>query len=229
MANEIVKYRNEMNLIPMRNYNAAELDIFFAICSKLKDKGETTIELSFQELKKLINYKPTYNKRFVKDIDHMYEKMLQITYGDEHNGVLKRFVLFTGFVRDINKQTVRISVNPDLAYLINDIENQFTRFELEIFTNLNSYYAKTMFRLLKQFKSTGFYKVKIDDFKILMDTPDSYNMSRVSQRVLDPIVKELSPLYEYLHITKIKNGKTVTHLEFNFKEKEDIQVPLFTY
>lgn len=232
MANEIVKYRNEMNLIPMKNYTSTELDIFFSICAKLKEKQTLKVELTFAELRVLSNYKSTSIERFVKDLDSAYDKMLEIKYGEEQHGELKKFLLFSGYHRSVARQTVTISVNPDMVYMLNNIENQFTRFELEIFTNLKSFYSKTMFRLLKQYRSTGFYKVKIEDFMHIMDVPDTYNMSRITQRVLKPIEKELKPLYKYLTIEKIigkGSGGKVTHLEFNFKEKEQIQVPLFKY
>lgn len=31
-----VKYKNDLNTIPMRSFNRAELDLFFSICAKMK-------------------------------------------------------------------------------------------------------------------------------------------------------------------------------------------------
>ena len=49
-----------------------------------------------------------------------------------------------------------------------------------------------MFRLLKQYKHTGYMKIKIEDFRERLDIPKSYRMSNISQFVLTPIIKELS-------------------------------------
>ena len=71
------------------------------------------------------------------------------------------------------------------------MSKNFTVFELQEFNALASSYSKNMFRLLKQYKSTGFYKVSIEEFRRLLDIPESYNMSKISVKVLDPIEKEL--------------------------------------
>lgn len=234
MANEVVKYKNDLNLVPMRKFTPVELDLFFSICAKMKNKKTETVRFSFEELKLLSNYKPTGVKRFSEDLEHTYDKMLTLTYGENKEGIISRFVLFTGFEINTNEQYVDITVNSKLEYVLNQLENQFTRFELEEFVTIRSSYAKTMYRLLKQYKSTGFYKVTLENFRVLLDIPDSYNMSRIDQRVLEPIEKELTQLYQYLHIKKIKNrgrgrGGTVTHLEFNFSEKKEIIVPMFDW
>lgn len=55
-----------------------------------------------------------------------------------------------------------------------------------------------MFRLLKQYKSTGFYIVKIEEFRRILDIPESYRLADIDKRVLQQIEKELSPLLKNL-------------------------------
>ena len=52
------------------------------MCNKLKEQDTNTLHLSFDELKKLSNYSPeTRNiKRFVDDLQRVYDKMLDIRY-----------------------------------------------------------------------------------------------------------------------------------------------------
>ena len=233
MANIKVKYKNELNLIPMRNFDSIEMNLFFSICAKMKDKGVRKVQFSFEDLRELSAYKPTSIKRFADDLEAVYNKMIQLTYRTEEAGVREKFVLFTGYRIDENKQTVDISVNPDLDYIINELSTEFTKFELQEFTGIRSSYAKTMYRLLKQYRSTGFYKVKIDDFRELLDIPPSYSMSKIDERVLKPIEKELSAYFDNLKIIKNKarKGNKIASIEILFKEKKSFKpsVPLHNW
>lgn len=83
--NEVVKYNNNFNNISLRNFNANELDILMAICSRMKEKGEEEITFHFDKLKKLINYSDNTSATFVKDLESTYDKLISIKLkvGDE--------------------------------------------------------------------------------------------------------------------------------------------------
>lgn len=229
MANIKVRYKNELNLVPMRNFDSVEMNLFFSICAKMKDKGLSKVQFTFEDLRELSAYKPTSIKRFSDDLEAVYNKMLQLTYRTEEAGIREKFVLFTGYRIDENNQTVDISVNPELAYIINELSSEFTKFELQEFTGIRSSYAKTMYRLLKQYRSTGFYKVKIEDFREILSIPNSYQMSDIDKQVLKPIKNELSEFFDPLKIKKIKarKGNRIAMIEFRFKEKQEFEpVPM---
>ncbi|MEJ7147107.1 replication initiation protein, partial [Staphylococcus capitis] len=76
--------------------------------------------------------------------------------------------------------------NPDLKFVLNDITRNFTKFELKELTNLKSSYSKTMFRLLKQYKHTGYLKLSMEDFRTRLDVSKSYQMCDITKRVLKP-------------------------------------------
>lgn len=230
MANIKVSYKNELNLVAMRNFDSVEMNLFFSICAKMKNKGNDKVQFTFEDLRELSAYKPTSIKRFSDDLEAVYTKMLQLTYHVEEAGVREKFVLFTGYRIDENNQTVDIAVNPSLNFMLNELSTEFTKFELQEFTTIRSSYAKTMYRLLKQFRSTGFYKVKIDDFRTLLDVPSGYSMSKIDERILKPIKKELSLHFDDLKIIKHKarKGNKISLIEIRFKEKKsnNLKVPL---
>ena len=229
MADIKVRYKNELNLVPMRNFDSVEMNLFFSICAKMKDKGLSKVQFTFEDLRELSAYKPTSIKRFSDDLEAVYNKMLQLTYRTEEAGIREKFVLFTGYRIDENNQTVDISVNPELAYIINELSSEFTKFELQEFTGIRSSYAKTMYRLLKQYRSTGFYIVKIEDFREILSIPNSYQMSDIDKQVLKPIKNELSEFFDSLKIKKIKarKGNRIAMIEFRFKEKQEFEpVPM---
>lgn len=217
-----VKYKNELNTIPMRKFNAKEMDLFFSICAKMKNKSTNSVRFEFEDLRGLSDYKMTATNHFVKDLDNVYTKMLGLNYREEDDTKIKRFVLFTDFEIDKEEKYVEISVNQKLEHILNQLSSEFTQFELQEFTSLSSSYSKTMYRLLKQFKSTGFYTVKTDEFRDLLDIPNSYKMGNIDQQILNPIRKELSQYFEPFQIKKIKakKGNKIDRFEFYFKEKE---------
>ena len=144
----------------------------------------------------------------------------------------EKFVLFTSFKIDEENRYVDIKVNSDFEYILNQLENEFTKFELEQFTEIRSSYAKTMYRLLKQYRQTGFYKVKIEDFRELLDIPESYPMHKIDSAVLKPIKKELANYFSNLQIKKIKakKGNKIALLEFYFTEQKNREkVPMHNW
>ncbi|MEQ8118864.1 replication initiation protein, partial [Enterococcus faecalis] len=123
-----------------------------------------------------------------------------------------------GFKIDKKQKFVEVRVNQDLDYIINGLTTEFSRFELSAFTSIRSTYAKTLFRLLMQYRSTGYYVVSIEDFRELLDIPEYYQMGNIDQKVLKPAMKELHNYFENLEVTKIKakKGNKIAKLEFTF-------------
>lgn len=229
-SNIKVAYQNELNLVPLKNFNAKQMDLFFALCGRMKNKGLDDVVFSFEELKELSDYKITALDPFVNDLEQLYKKMLNLTYRTETASKISYFVLFNGFEIDKDEQCVTVNVNPKLEHVINGISTEFNKFELLAFTKIQSKYSKTLFRLLMQFQSTGFYVVKIEDFRELLDVPKSYRMSDIDKQVLNLSIKELSEYFNDLKVKKIKarKGNKIDRLEFTFSGlKTDLpKVPL---
>ena len=224
MSGETVVYQNEMNLVPLRKFTSTEIDIFFSLCNKLKEQDVKEVTIPFEELRHLSNYYHRSQKRFVKDLEHVYDKLLSLTYTERSGLSFKKFVLFTGYEVDVDTQELIVSINPKLKHVLNEITADFTKFELKEMTHLKSTYAKNMFRILKQYKHTGYMKIKIEDFRERLDIPNSYRMSNINQFVLTPIIRELSTIFNNLKINKIKakKGRKIEWLEFIFDPEKRI-------
>jgi len=223
--NKITVYRNELNTTSFRKFNSLEMDLFFAICTKMRNKGIDSVRFYFSDLKEIIDYSGKDNQRFIEYLDSLYTKMLNLVYKKGQGQDYEKFVLFTGFSMKASQSYVEISINPKLEYVLNEISSEFTKFELEEFSKLKSSYSKTMFRLLKQFRLTGYYKINITEFRYLLDVPKSYPMHKIDSIILKPIYKELSPTFENLEIKKIKVRKKnkIEYLEFSFIPQDDIK------
>ena len=224
MGKEIVCYKNEMNNIPLRNFNAKEMDLLFSICSRVREKGTDFIEFTFDDLKVLSDYKMTATKHFIKDIESVYDKVLQLNFKMGTDTEFTKFVLFKKYTVSASKEIVTIGVNEEFKYILNEITQNFTKFELEEFTSIRSSYAKTAYRQLKRFRKTGYAIFTIEQFRELFCVPESYQMYNINQKIIKPIESELSQYFNGLKIKKIKakGGRTITHIEFTFQGEDDM-------
>ena len=69
---------------------------------------------------------------------------------------------------------------------------------------IRSTYAKTVYRLLKQWRTIGKREFSIEDLKRLLDTPDYYGPSEIDKNVLKPVLRELPQFFSGLKIKKVK-------------------------
>ena len=133
---KIVEYDSKMNSLSFGKFKEKELDLFFSICYKLKNEGVNEIVLSFQELKELSNYSRNDIKRFTKDLESAYTKLLDVKFEIILSpGVKEKFVLFTSYRIDENQKEIKIRLNQDYSFILNDIE-KFTKFDLMEFAGL---------------------------------------------------------------------------------------------
>ena len=224
MSNLVV-YKDELNTVPLRNFNSKEMDLFFSILSKMRNKELDTVTFDFEELRDLSDYKYTAYDRFIQDIEGVYDKMIQLNIKIGTPREFTKFVLFTEYTVSVDRESVTIQTNSKFKNILNNIFGNFTKFELEEFTKLKSSYSKTAYRLLKQFRSTGYYIIQIDEFKRLFDIPKSYQMSDIDKRVLDRIKGELPDYFKDLKIIKLKGKgkrkKFIEYIEFKFNPEID--------
>jgi len=224
MSKMAVKYNNDLNTIPFRDFNATELDLFFTICSSVKEKGQEIIVFDFDTLKELSKYESSSIDRFVSDLQSTYSKLLKLSFTLDDGDVIESFTLFNRYKIIRSERTVEIQVHENFHYLLNDLHiGNYTRYELKEFTSLKSTYSKSIYRLLKQFKGTGLWKVSVIEFRRLLSVPKSYRMGNIDQQILKPAINELKPYFEGLNIKKIKanKGNRIEFFEFRFKQQDD--------
>ena len=205
-----VKYHNDVNSVSLQKFTSKELDILMTIMSRMRDHGEDEITFTFDYLKRLVRWQERKQdtKTFALSLDRTYQKLIQcnIRIGDDRHWV--RFVLFTRYAVDLDKQLISIRVNSEFRFVLNELSSNFTRFELEEFTGLKSSYTKEFYRRMKQFRSTGYWKVSFEEFKRLLDIPGGYLIRHIDAKVFAPIMAELSEKY-HLEIKKLyeKHGR----------------------
>lgn len=213
----MLKYHNDMNLIAFKDFSQRELNIFFSLCLLMKEKGTGEITLSYDEIKNVIPDRFESNTKFEEILESVYDKLLQLRLESRDKNKIEKFILFTSYKIHVNEKNVTINTNSDYSYILNNLSKNFTLFELQEFNELSSTYSKHMFRLLKQYRSTGFFRINVEEFRRLLDVPKSYTMKKIGVKVLGPIEKELVSYFKDFKIKKIKEGRSITNLEFTFK------------
>lgn len=221
MSNEIVKHHNDLNTVIMRKWTAEEMNFFFAIITKVRDEGTRLMKFDTDELRYLAS-KDFHLDRWSQTMKSVADKVVDLKYYERTEHSYAVMNLFSYFRVDEKECFVEVEVSSKFEYVINKLEAQFTQYELAEFTNIRSTYAKTAYRLLKQWRTVGRKEFKIDEFKLLLDMPSSYKSSEIDRAVIAPILKQLSPYFKDLKVKKIKSkkrGNPVLGYEFTW-EKE---------
>ncbi|EOV7123057.1 replication initiation protein [Campylobacter coli] len=249
---EIVKYNNDFNLLPMPELKAIQMDMFMAIISLTKDKKENTPFLKkffnpdkrkiiipqkkFIELCRLNDSKMDYKEIFFA-IDDCLKKLCNflISYQKDERTIYN-FVCFEE--ANIIADEVHITLQSRFYDMIINKKFGFTAFELAEFAELSGKYTKTLYRLLKQFRTTGKAYFEWEEFCRIMKIPENYRQIDIDQRILKPAIKELSKernLFDQIRVP-FKNlayekektagrgrGGKVSGISFTFKP-ENIQM-----
>lgn len=218
--NEIIKYHNDLNTVIMRKWTAEEMNFFFAIIAKARNQGVKELHFNTDEIKKLVNFTQKDEKRWKEAMKSTARKVTQLTYFEDDGKKFKVMPLFSLFEVDYEEKTVKVEVSKHFEYILNRLEVQFTQYELEEFTNIRSTYAKTMYRLLKQWRTVGKKEYGVNELRVFLDVPESYSNGEVTRRVLEPIQKELSNYFlnfKYKVIKSNKRGNPVLGYEFTWK------------
>lgn len=223
---EIVKYHNDMNKIALAGFNEKELNILFSLIVLSRDKGTTELNVSFEKIRNLCNDDGKNKKRFIDSLTNVNAKLLQLYYKIETADSILMFTLFNKFKIDLNNNILITKINDDFYYLLNELVGNFTMFELVDFVNLKSSYSKNMFKLLKQWDTKHKLEISLEDFRYSLNVPQSYNSSKLNEKVLKPITEELSNIFPDFKITKKKKGVKIIGYIFSWGQKQhDIETP----
>ncbi|MCQ2860042.1 replication initiation protein [Helicobacter pylori] len=233
-------YHNNANKVNLGKLSEREANLLFAIFQRLKDQGNTLIRFEPQDLKRMIMVKSNLtNRQLLQVLKNLLDNISGANFWiiREHveNGEIYEdhtsYMLFKQFEIRIHKPTqtieyLDVQLNDSYQYLLNNLGmgGQYTSFKLLEFQRVRGKYAKTLYRLLKQYKSTGILSVEWSQFRELLDIPKDYEMRNIDQKVLTPSLKELKKIYPFEHLSYKKERRNshdkrkVTHIDFYFEQ-----------
>lgn len=226
--NEVVKYSNELHELKFNSLTEAQQNVFFTLLQQFRNTEGYTLQLDFNEVFELAQIANSSSYR--KEILNKLRKIQTITFMYKINdlGDLQQDIIFPSIKTDSENRVLKIQVSQGFKdrYITSPLKG-WTRYELAEFVGLSGTYVKTIYRYLKQFRQTGYWRIRYDHFKELLGIPDSYQSNNIDQRILRPALKELSAerslfnqrrtLFKGLVVKKIKNGRSIEALEFCFE------------
>lgn len=224
--NEIVKYHNNLNSVNLRKWTSEEMNFFFTIIAKVRDNGTKLVLFNSDELKELAGFANEHTDRWIDVMESVSRKVIDLKYFEKTESKFIAMNLFSYFEVNSANKTVEVEVASKFEYVVNKLEAQFTRYELEEFTNIRSTYAKTMYRFLKQWRTLGKKEYKVDELRQMLDVPDSYSSGEVTRRVIEPIKKELKKYFGDFKCKVVKSnkrGNPVSSYEFTWKPEKSGQ------
>lgn len=217
--NEITRYKNELNTVPMRQWSSTEQNIFFSILTAFRDKGTQEIIFNSSQIKEMAEVsreqKGTY---FIGLMKGVVKKVAGMVYFEETSKSFEAMTLFSSFKfswsDDLEEYTLEVAVSPKFQYILNQLEENYTQFKIDEFIAIKSSYAKTLFRYIKQWRTVGHMggfpdgEIPKDKLFEMLAVPKSVQSSgNFQKRVIKPIIEELSPFFDGLKIKPIKARK----------------------
>jgi len=239
---EIVKFHNDLNQTKFKDFNLYDYKIFFTICSKLLEKGEEQVKIDFMEFKEILDLtkKKTVAKKYLENLlIATDEKLGKIKFNLKSIVGAGKFTLFPGFFIPAGTTELYVQVHPLGKYLLNNLVKNFTLANLQIMNSLKSKYSYRLYLQLKQFenipdknkieKNGKLYcwrNFEIENFREIMDIPESYTMKDINKRILKVAVEEIREHFEEIDFEKTKKGKNITNIifYFNFKKEDNIEL-----
>lgn len=222
-----VTYNNKLNEVTFQGFTDRDFNAFIAIIARVSGKGSNTeIKLDYATLKRLAGFENKHisNKEFNELLRDMNRKLMTCVCSLQDGSEEIDFVLFPEFRRNAEKGILTVKVSERLGYVVNDF-NTFTSLELKRFVRIESKYTKTLYRKLRQFRSTGEYIVSADKFREEFLIPKSYKQSDIQKRVIAPSVEELRKEFKGLKCIPHhapKRGAPIDRYTFKFQATDQI-------
>ena len=225
MANEIIKINNELNRKPLR-LTAVESDFLMIALWEAKNKGKKTLKYSFDEVKALSKYRGKDTQQFYDDLCLTQEKFARLLYSKKDDTSYKTYPLFAAYETNRETKTVKLKVNPVMMYILNDwLGGNFTAFKLDDYLTLKSKHEKSLFRLLKRYRTSGIYTTTLNNLIELLDIK-KYSVKDITYKILKPAVKNLQKYFTGLRYVTRKEKRKITHITFVFRKEKNNYIEL---
>lgn len=231
ISKQYATFHNDVNSVSLGKLGALEANLLFAIFNKLKDRQDELLVFDLDEIKAMVHAVKISKNELSGVVKRLWKNIRTANFWillpkrDENHMLFKTFAINYHDTQKTQVKSMEIQVNmPYFGYLLNFLNANFTSFELLEFQNIRGKYAKTLYRLLKQWKSVGVPpRMEWAKFRELMGVPNKIKLIRVIEyEILKPAIQELKklPQFESLCYEKLKTkgmGNRITHIQFYFQ------------
>lgn len=160
--------------------------------------------------------------------DKNAEKKLKEKYPDpkdykKYINSLRLYNLLDSLPNRTDDIVARITFHEKVVPLLSDLKASFTQFLIKDVADFSSIYSYRIYQLMMRYKSTSYVKISLDDLRFMLMLIDKYPLTADLKRwVIDTAVDEINEKSPYsVKYKLVKKGRKYTHLELNFKRKEE--------
>ena len=208
---DLVKYNNVLNRLSIGKLEEKELELFFALCLELKEKGVDDVYINITEFKNRYNMGRS-NIRFEKYLEVVLSKFLETKLIIKSSNGLEIGNFFRKFKIDFKNNNLFVQVDSDYSFILNDLVEMYTQFSFNQYQGLKSKYAKRLMPKLAQWNGTKKIEFEKEDLFEILGASESYksDLSSFNKRILKPATAELKKVFSNLKVTPIKNNNSKT-------------------
>lgn len=177
-------------------FSALELDIFCRVVHHAQFTKQSTFELKFDVLQDDADSK---SNNAIAEILKAFKNLLSnpVTIYDNDSQTYTMANVVSGV--KINKKTRRIHVNMDpflLPYLF-QVANKYTTIELSSLLKMRSVYAKRIYLMVAQFRSTKVFTITLEELRNRLALTGKYEVyADFRKRVLTPALAQINEFTE---------------------------------
>lgn len=219
--NKLIAQGNELTTARFES-TQHERNIVYAIMAQIKndDLPTATYEIKMSDIS--IH---TGRRMRIDDFQEAIKRLLSRVFTiKDVGGVLQTTFISSAYFDD--RGFVSIAIDPRLRPYLFELKKNFTVFGLSTAISLNSIYAKRLYEMLCQFKSTGVLKISVRDFKERCGLINADGTEKLQQwvnfenKVLKIAQAEINEKADFqFDYTLKKEGRKVVGIEFSLRKE----------
>lgn len=216
---QLIMIHNNVNQLEVKNQHLLNLMLWGI--NKLRDKGESEVKISFDEVKQVAEL-PEYIRpsQFQKFIDEFKENLggsLKVNIISPDGKIINgNIAIFTSIFTVGDEEALYLSINPKLMYLNNHLKQNYFAFHAGDYWGKATTASQRLFLLLSEYRMLGRRIFLKKDLVERLNMPKSYSPYKIRTQILDPAIKELSKDFPELKYEEGKRGNTVNKYLFTW-------------
>lgn len=215
-----IRIPNELNVVGVNDLSSIELNVFYYLYGVSQLAKETT-QISLKEIREMCGYTETSKSRFSEHMVNIIKQVVRLSMEVSIDKDIQFAPLFKFAKFNEDLGTVTVTPNEEANKILKDI--CYTFLDVGELILLENKYAKLMYSLLKQWRTTSGYKngktpLRLEEVCDLFNLPKSYrgNTSALNNRVLYPAFNEMARIFKGFRVEQVKKGRVITGYYIHF-------------
>jgi plasmid replication initiation protein len=215
-SNKLINGRYEMSLLERR--------IFLKMVSMIKTSDKDFQDF-FINAKDIISDAALEGNSLYLELRKATKRLLQhVCEIDEETKLIQVSLLSTAIYHK-GKGIIQLRFDPSLKPYLLELKNNFTIYGLQQALKLKSFYSLRIYELLKQFSSTGYRIISLEDLRFALGIRNEYTKyADFKKRIIVQARKELANTDMSFEFHEMKTGKKITSIKFTFGKKLIVKI-----